>query len=285
MSEVAWELAVAGVPLDQQRATLKDELVRTGLPASASEWVMARALPGALLRVDRAASCASAAGGPASIEVPVDWAWPESQWGPLALLAVIRLDEIVGMAELSLAAIGGTLLFFHDETPGLDDMRLDATHVLHVPEGAPTRAVAPFGEYQMPAAVPLVGAAAPIPGHDDEVWTHLQADGQGDAWIDASGDALESHNESWKLLGRPFADTPISQLIRRWFQTPEAAADGSSFSQAERAGEGWTLLLQTRPVYDDDLAIDIMGSRFFVLPEVDLKRHRFDRVVAFVDPW
>lgn len=283
MSDELWNLAVAGESLETQRAAIDGALLAKGLTPSVVAVLRETSVPGALLRPQ--AGGASRAGGGSPPLVEPGWAWPESDYGRLAFLAEIRLDDLVGVAGLGLPRASGSLLFFHDETPGLDDLLLESSHVVYLPGDAETEVAAGVGESQTDVTWPLAGATVPLSGLNDEFLDGLDELQAGDAYTPIN-DVLNYQVQGWRFLGAADTDFPLASRIRWWFESPDSEADRHAFSEAERGGDGWRCLLQLRQLHDpasgQDMSWVAGASLTFCIPEADLAAWRFDRVISFI---
>lgn len=137
----------------------------TLLPEDLAERWKATLRPGVRLRPARAGEpIAAVLGGEA--ELPEGMGWPESELGPIPLVASVRCEA------LNLAGFPdeGTLLFFHRDGDGyLDDPE---GRVVHVPPGTGvpvTSPVDPFPRREM-AAETITTAPAPWHPLDREVF-------------------------------------------------------------------------------------------------------------------
>jgi uncharacterized protein YwqG len=60
------------------------------------------------------------------------------------------------------------------------------------------------------------------------------------------------------------------------------ASDRPPFTDAELAGQGWTLLAQVNEDANIGLGIGDGGAFYFVIPTVDLDARRFERAFAIM---
>ena len=104
-----------------------------------------------------------------------------------------------------------------------------------------------------------------------------------DAIDDEIADALSTEiraSITHQLLGNSRdIQGPVLDEVSYWFDEgfPETR---ERYSEAERRGEGWTLLAQFDSA--DDLMFGDAGALYFVLPEADLRERRFDRVMGIM---
>lgn len=280
-SEELWELAVSGASLAEQQAAIADSLRDRGLRPPVVAAIENELLPGALLRPRLGGTSRAGGGFPPLVEE--GWQWPESSWGRLAFLAEVRLDDLIGGAALGLAATRGSLLFFHDETPGLDELWLESTHVTFVPADAEVVVAEGAGEFQSDATCPLAGFAMPLVALDDDRLDRLDDFQHGDAYTPMN-EVLRYQGQGWRFLGAGDSEPAAKEAIRRWFATTESDVDRKTFSPAERDGRGWRSLLTVRDLSDDASGLQMSwpGSLNFCIPEVDLAAWKFDRVITFL---
>jgi hypothetical protein len=269
------ELALAGAPLDEQRAALAAGLRAHGVSEAAVPAVLAHARDGVrLLEREPRATHAVRVGGPA--QLPPDTAWPVDPDGePFTFIARIDLAAIPHLAPLP---DGGTLLIYWSERAfewEHRDLRA-ATRVFYLEPGvAPVAAEPPAGAH-VPAGVPLLGVVTPILGNRER---HEVPDADEEA-LYLADDALNQVFVGHQLLGTSRdIQGPVLDEVGYWFDrgSPEAKQD---YDAAELAGEGWILLAQFGET--DDLVFGDVAELYLVIPSADLAARRFDRAVGIM---
>ena len=203
------------------------------------------------------------------------------------------MDDLIGAHLVDGAPLGGSLLLFHDEEPGLWGSMLSATRVMFRANDDPGVVTAEGTEYDLQplGQVALEGLAMPSIASRAELRQELEVlFASRDTATSAQTQVNEALNElmpavgpSHLLLGAPETrQGPLGAEIASWFRQPEAEPDRAQFSEAELRGEGCRPLLQPTDVRHPDLEIDwsTAGDIFHVIPEVDLKVKRFDRVIT-----
>ncbi|MEH3052634.1 MAG: DUF1963 domain-containing protein [Patulibacter minatonensis] len=297
------QLAQGGASVEEQRHALRELLVRGGISGRGLELLEEFSAPGVMFVVGEAGE--SLVGAPDPVLVPSAWRWPQNEDGPLALIAEIQLDSIVGIDQLSLAQPSGSLLFFHQEAPVHDAPRLENCHVLHIPAGTP----------RVPSDVVVEHVGIQLhTGSNATGWTPLRTgqyrpprirgwaahlvrrDGLAEAfeaadlWDDYAviHPTLDCYWERalWFLLSGPSSSSTVGHTIRSWFTSDhDSEPDREHFSESERNGEGWLPLMNTYAVQRDDMELEWAdgGSLTYCIPATDLAQWRFDRVICLLN--
>ncbi len=286
-SEYLLDLARSGSPLSVQRAALEAGLAEQGLSPGAVAAVMSQTLDGFIV-LETNVPTGSRIGGGDLVRLPSGVDWPKDGDCPLAFLFEIDLDELVGSAGVVGAPTGGSLLLFHDEDPGIEDSWLASTRVLFRSADDPGVETTEGRSYdwQPIGRRYLQGFASPIIGQGPELDDARQQVGA--TWEETSSaiDALTAHvMRAHRFLGAPtMRQAAFGEEVAIWFSELESDDDRDRFSEAEQRGEGWCLLLQpvdpSDPGPDIDLQWSVAGSRYHVIPEVDLHAGKFDRVIT-----
>jgi hypothetical protein len=274
------ELARAGARLADQRAALMQALRERGVSDASTEAVFAHVRDGIVLTGCKRA-CRSRIGGPGRLPVGVPWPRRRGDWH-LGFLAELALGELPAVPPLP---NDGTLLVFEDmETWGSEYGIFEATRVLYVPEGDPIVAASPPEKVVWPLGQKYIqGRAMPIAGDPGLVIDETLADAPDrDRVIDAMNDLVSGLYGRYWLLGAPReVQGPVLQELPYHLEEQASPAERSRLDEQELAGEGWALLAQVDEDPDIDLAIGDGGSFYLLIPEVDLRSRRFDRVVGF----
>lgn len=279
-----WRDAANGHSLERQWARLVAELRARDVSPATINLIGEHTLAGALLRPHPDGR--SRGGGGYAPLVDPDWVWPSTGYGPQALVAEISLGDIVGVEQLNLPVRGGTLLFFRDETPGLEVLSPAYTHVTYRPDGAVGIPAEGRGEFQSPDCCPMGAFAAPLVESNDDLTDEL-FNAQNADLGDVLWEVYGYQTFSWRFLGTSDSQPPMQARIQEWFLDPESEDDHPRFTPSERKGAGWRNLLQVRGCGEEgNLRFwpEHDGTICFCIPEVDLAAWRFDRVISYWSP-
>ena len=268
-------LAREGAPLDRQRSALAEVLSAAGLSSERTEAALAHARDAvALLEQDGGGR--GRLGGQALL--PPGEPWPRDRDGrQLGFIAAIDLGELPGLAPLP---DSGLLLVYWDfEFHDLDRMDfVESTRVWLVDDPETAVAQDPPAPEEPRQAIALTGAVMPVLGELEKVDEAI-GDGEHDdedAWYDVNHALIMLHDH--QLLGSSRdVQGPVLDEVDYWFK--EGFADTRErYSEAERRGEGWTLLAQIES--SGDFVFGDAGALYLLIPEADLHARRFDRVMG-----
>jgi hypothetical protein len=183
----------------------------------------------------------------------------------LAFIAAVDLSELPAMAPLPAA---GTLRFYWDASARGTNL-VEATSV-RFDEGSPEA---------IEGGTPLAGLAMPIIGFVPDAHM-LLSDPELDE-LDAVLHELDRNVYGHQLLGASRdIQHPLLDGIGFWFEHGDPAMS-ERYTEAERAGAGWSLLAQF--VSSGDVMFGDVGRLSYVVPSDDLHARRFDRAMAILE--
>lgn len=267
------ELAKSGASLEAQRDALADYLGRRRVSPPTVDAVLAQTRDGIALFESPGADRRSRLGGDGLL--PPGEEWPRNRDGkPLTFIAALDFAELPHLDPLPRE---GTLLVYWDEqffeVEPMDFVA--ATRVLHTPAAAELEEHAPPEGSSTMDAIPLRGFRMPLPGS---------------MAVDASdADESELHDAAHdlglalchQLLGTSRdVQGPAVDEVSYWFGGHVLPETRERFSEAERTGEGWTLLAQFEET--EGLLFGDAGALYLVMPDADLRTGRFDRVMGIM---
>ena len=274
-------MAESGAAPDMQRAALGDVLSGNGVGSAAINRLMAHVRDGIVLRPSRDRAVASRIGGPGFL--PAGEPWPLDPAGrPLNFVASLDLSELPKLNPLP--AEGTLLLFWDFDWPDQGAMDfVTATRVIWVPPGEAVEAHdTPSGTFDEFAMLPIRGQLQPVAGEPELVLPELPDPADRELLLAAMNE-IAPRLYGHQLLGAPReVQGPVFREIPYWFghAFPETRA---RFSEAELAGDGWILLAQIEEDRDiPNLLIGDGGKLYFVVPDVDLRERRFDRIMGIM---
>lgn len=265
-------MAREGAPLERQREALADYLRGRGVSQAGVDVVLAQTRDGVGLFEEGGGR--SRLGGPGLL--PEGETWPHDAEGhALTFIGAIDLSE---MPDVDPLPRDGTLLvYWNHHYFELEPMDfVVATRVFHAPPGADLVEHAPPDDLYAFGPVPLRGFAMPLPGGMSELDV---PDEDADPLYEAA-DALHLTMEHQLLGTSRDVQGPVLEEIDYWFEGHVLPETSDRYSEAERRGEGWLLLAQIEET--EGLTFADAGALYLVVPEVDLRAGRFDRVMGIL---
>lgn len=264
------ELARTRAPLDRQREALATLLRERGVSGAGIDTVLARAREGVLL-YDDGDIHASRVGGNGFLAPDEEWPKGPSR-KPMEFVAAIDLGEMAAPAPLP--ATGTLLVYWAPENLRQDYVA--GVWVRYVPREIPLE------EHEMPDPgwrvrdpIPLAGVKMPIWGTAGLVVP--DEDAEAVYGLSTEFGRLVRYSQ---LLGGS-RDVSIHQAVDEVAYNFRYVGFMARrrYSKEEQAGEGWTLLGQFGS-YDGGLTFPEGGALYLLIPEVDLRELRFDRVMG-----
>jgi hypothetical protein len=274
-------LAESGAPLAEQRVALLSALKEKGFSAAIVDLIDRYTVDGVVLQPGHSEARSRIGGQPL---LPDGIAWPElveGEWS-LAFLFALYLDELPGLVPLPGS---GVLVGFQEtETMSAEWDPLVGTRLFYVEHDSFLRACEPpeNSVVTLSGCAALRGVAVPIPGSAKLALESVDDPADREALIAAMNELYGERFSGHQLLGAPQEIHAPLQVELPEHLMRLSPAHRQRFNEEELAGHGWRLLLQFGQVPDADFFIGNAGAFYLLIPEVDLRVPRFDRVVGIM---
>lgn len=222
-------------------------------------------------------------GGPPLL--PPDVPWPRSESGnPYVFLAAIDFSEMPRLEPLpeeGTLAVYWNFLWHHEDRRGQDYFSATCAF-FSANESFATAEPETTPQTPVLSELSVQGRICPVPGEQNAILREVPAV-ERDQVAEVMNQLTRELGIYNHLLGSSLdVQGPVLEEIPYHMKrSPEDVR--ARFTDSERNGEGWVLLLQlneTRGVAE--LVIGDGGSLYFVIPEVDLRARNFDRLVGIL---